>query len=198
MPFDFDIRQPAWLIANEQGALLGMSREADELLKRQPSLQQTIRDWSRTWALAQGGGASPEITLPGDDKMPPLMLEAIPMTATTPVLASAAARQLLLIRVRLLSRTDPVYLPIRPESQFTPAEQRVATLIGEGLPPREIATRLGLSVHTVRSHLKRLLSKTGVHSQAALVRALLSGTIEKPIAEFGLADRARAASQSKR
>jgi DNA-binding CsgD family transcriptional regulator len=40
-----------------------------------------------------------------------------------------------------------------------------------------MATTLGLSVHTVRTHLKRAMVKAGVHSQAALVaRVYSSGT----------------------
>jgi DNA-binding CsgD family transcriptional regulator len=60
---------------------------------------------------------------------------------------------------------------------LTSAEVRVVQTLATGLRPSEMATTLGLSVHTVRTHLKRAMVKAGVHSQAALVaRVYSSGT----------------------
>lgn len=193
MSFDFDLRRPAWLVVNEQGVLLGSSREAGELLSRQSGLQQTIREWSRAWVLAIGSGNVPDSMIAGDERTPQLLLEATPLNASSAAVASAAARQLLLL---ISIKIQPQHDPARPESKFTPAEQRVAALIAEGLPPREIARQLALSVHTVRSHLKRLLAKTGVHSQAALVRTLLAGRSAHTVAESQ--PRAFAATQGER
>jgi DNA-binding CsgD family transcriptional regulator len=38
----------------------------------------------------------------------------------------------------------------------------------------EIATELGLSVHTIRTQLKRAMAKADVHTQAALVATVYS------------------------
>lgn len=52
---------------------------------------------------------------------------------------------------------------------LTIAETRVVQRLATGWLPAEIAASLGLSVHTIRTHLKRAMVKAGVHSQAALV-----------------------------
>lgn len=53
--------------------------------------------------------------------------------------------------------------------QFTPAESRLAELIARGLSPEECASRLGISINTVRSQLRALFAKTGTQRQAELV-----------------------------
>jgi DNA-binding CsgD family transcriptional regulator len=57
---------------------------------------------------------------------------------------------------------------------LTTAEFRVVQQLVTGLRPSEIANSLGLSVHTIRTHLKRAMTKAGVHSQAALVARVYS------------------------
>jgi DNA-binding CsgD family transcriptional regulator len=57
---------------------------------------------------------------------------------------------------------------------LTSAEVRVVQSLVTGLRPFEIAASLGLSVHTIRTHLKRAMVKAGVHSQAALVTRVYS------------------------
>lgn len=56
--------------------------------------------------------------------------------------------------------------------QLTPAEQRLAELLCEGLPPKECAERLDTSINTVRTQLRALFRKTGTERQAELVRLL--------------------------
>jgi DNA-binding CsgD family transcriptional regulator len=57
---------------------------------------------------------------------------------------------------------------------ITPAQLRVARLIIEGHDLVASAARLGVAVATTRTHLQRMFEKVGVHSQPALVRALLT------------------------
>jgi DNA-binding CsgD family transcriptional regulator len=57
---------------------------------------------------------------------------------------------------------------------LSPAQQQVARLIVEGLSVGEIGERLGVSITTARTHLNRVFDKTGVRTQPALVRVLLS------------------------
>jgi DNA-binding CsgD family transcriptional regulator len=56
---------------------------------------------------------------------------------------------------------------------LSPAQQRVAELVSEGMRLGEIAERLGVTLNTVRTHLNRVFEKTGVRTQAALTRVLL-------------------------
>ncbi|MYW02993.1 helix-turn-helix transcriptional regulator, partial [Streptomyces sp. SID3343] len=56
---------------------------------------------------------------------------------------------------------------------LTPAEHRVAQMVGGGATNREIATRLFLSAKTVESTLTRVYRKLGIRSRADLIRLSL-------------------------
>ncbi len=58
---------------------------------------------------------------------------------------------------------------LRTMFDMTVAEARVALLLSKGDGPQEIADALGVSVHTVRSHLKHAYAKAGVADQTGLV-----------------------------
>jgi DNA-binding CsgD family transcriptional regulator len=55
---------------------------------------------------------------------------------------------------------------------LTPAEQRVAHLVGQGLSNPDIAAELFLSRRTVQTHVSRILGKLGLSSRLEIVRAL--------------------------
>jgi DNA-binding CsgD family transcriptional regulator len=55
---------------------------------------------------------------------------------------------------------------------FTTRESQVACALLEGRSPKQTAARLGISVHTVRTHLKKIMETTYARRQAALVRTL--------------------------
>src|SRR3954451_17285904 len=85
----------------------------------------------------------------------------------------AAISRLLTFRVvselRALSR-----LRVRPEAsdpQLTPREAEVLDLLAEGASTAEIAHALSLSTATVRTHVKHVLRKLGVHTRADAVAA---------------------------
>lgn len=58
--------------------------------------------------------------------------------------------------------------------RITPAQMRLAGLIIGGDSLVEAARRLGVSINTARTQLRRMFEKTGVNSQTTLVIALLS------------------------
>ncbi|CAN7649729.1 helix-turn-helix transcriptional regulator [Rhizobium sp. LjRoot254] len=58
---------------------------------------------------------------------------------------------------------------------LSPAQIRLARLIVDGHDLAGAAEILAVSVNTLRTQLQRIFDKTGVRSQAALVRSLLSG-----------------------
>ncbi len=70
---------------------------------------------------------------------------------------------------------------------LTPAEARLAKLIAEGERLDGIAERLGISVHTARTHLKRVFEKTGVERQAELVQMMFGclGMMQDDLAALG-------------
>jgi two-component system response regulator DevR len=61
---------------------------------------------------------------------------------------------------------------------LTVREKEVLRLMAEGLPSRSVAARLGISYTTVRTHIRSLGSKLGVHSKLeAIVKARELGLI---------------------
>lgn len=62
--------------------------------------------------------------------------------------------------------------------ELTPRETEVLQLIGSGLSTNEIAGRLWLSESTVKTHVKRVMSKLALTSRAqAVVVAYESGLV---------------------
>jgi DNA-binding CsgD family transcriptional regulator len=57
---------------------------------------------------------------------------------------------------------------------LSPGQMRLSRLIMQGQELATAAEHLGVTVNTARTQLNRIFEKTGVHSQAALVRRLVS------------------------
>jgi DNA-binding NarL/FixJ family response regulator len=70
---------------------------------------------------------------------------------------------------RLAGRDEPPVRPTNNDIPLTPREREVLVLLGRGLDPTHIAAELGLSIHTARGHVKRILAKLGAHSQLEAV-----------------------------
>jgi DNA-binding CsgD family transcriptional regulator len=61
---------------------------------------------------------------------------------------------------------------------LTPAEERVAALVAEGMTNREVASALFLSERTVEGHLSRIFGKLGIKHRTELAPALASRQIQ--------------------
>jgi len=66
-------------------------------------------------------------------------------------------------------------LPATPGESYglTPREKEILSLLVDGLSMKEIATRLGLSYHTIDTHLRAIYDKLHVHSRTAVVAKAL-------------------------
>jgi DNA-binding CsgD family transcriptional regulator len=53
--------------------------------------------------------------------------------------------------------------------ELTPRQHEVLVLLADGLSSEQIATRLELSIDTVRNHVREILRRLGVHSRIAAV-----------------------------
>ena len=62
----------------------------------------------------------------------------------------------------------------RPQGRLSPVEQRAAELAAEGLPNKQIAQALFVTVKTVEAHLSRAYAKLGVRSRSQLAARLSS------------------------
>jgi DNA-binding CsgD family transcriptional regulator len=72
----------------------------------------------------------------------------------------------------MLRRRDGADGRLLDPYSLTPAEARLATHIGDGGSVADYAVQQKVSEGTVRTHLKAVFAKTGVHRQADLVRLL--------------------------
>jgi DNA-binding CsgD family transcriptional regulator len=68
----------------------------------------------------------------------------------------------------------------RPTERLTPRETEVFQLIARGLPDKEIAAALHLSVRTVQNHAAQVRRKLGIGSRTALVRFALRAPLAHP------------------
>jgi DNA-binding CsgD family transcriptional regulator len=63
-------------------------------------------------------------------------------------------------------------------AQLTSRERQIIALLAEGLPDKQIAKALHLSVRTIEGHLSRIRQKTDLQTRSALIRfALCASTI---------------------
>jgi len=75
---------------------------------------------------------------------------------------------------RVLVGWPAAVLPVRRTSQLdllTEREREVLELISDGVPTAVMAQRLGVSVNTVRTHVRSVLHKLGVHHRTKAAHA---------------------------
>lgn len=177
MFFDLKAGRVAWLVADQQGVITGAVKGSQDFLDTHRGLKAFLSEWSIEWIPIVGGAAQFERRTPGTRELRELRLEAVPIIPFAPTGSSSGKLPAfqMLIRVSLPVEHDQLLTSLQDRFALTAAESKVAVIAAEGHTPMEVARRLGLSVHTVRSHLKRIFVKAGVHSQVGLVRAFLEG-----------------------
>jgi DNA-binding NarL/FixJ family response regulator len=81
----------------------------------------------------------------------------------------------------LRTRTDRDRDLERRVERLTPRELQILDLIARGVASDTIATDLGVSRHTLRTHVQNILTKLAVHSKTeAVVAAIRTGKITPP------------------
>ena len=79
---------------------------------------------------------------------------------------------------RVISRFRSMRPPDPDDARLSPQELRLLASLAEGASYAESATALGVSVNTVRTHIRSIYDKLHVHSKSAAVsKALRSGLI---------------------
>jgi DNA-binding NarL/FixJ family response regulator len=61
--------------------------------------------------------------------------------------------------------SEPEVARTLSDVRMTPREHEVIDLIGEGLSNKEIASRLNIASHTVKSHVRNVMEKLAMHSR---------------------------------
>lgn len=131
-------------------------------------LQQGLDALSRS----AGEGGVRSIPVAAIENRKPLILHLLPLQKTALDIFTRACA--LLIVTPVDRGAVPTAEVLSGLFDLTPAEARVAREIAGGATVETIAHSLGVSQETIRTHLKRTLSKTGLRRQTHLA-ALLAG-----------------------
>jgi NarL family two-component system response regulator LiaR len=110
-------------------------------------------------------------------RLPPGQLEAVLAAGARGVLAKSLPADVLANALLAIHQGETIVSPVfhRPGERAWPGhdlgltarESEVAAFLANGCSNREIADALFISEHTVKTHLKAILRKTGVASRAA-------------------------------
>ncbi len=155
-------------VSSMRGRLRLADAELDQRMVRQ------VRSCVQT---AQGRAAAlgAALTIPRAGRLPLTMIVA-PLRLSGPSGHAAAARPLALIMVRDPEAPTLAATCLRDLFGFTRMEAAIATDLAGGSSLDAVARRRGIGGATVRSHLKRILAKTGTHRQAEAV-ALIARSV---------------------
>jgi DNA-binding CsgD family transcriptional regulator/PAS domain-containing protein len=176
----------AFLLADGEGRVLYSNAAAREIVAARDGLAiengrlvtlSQHRDAAFGKALAQtAAGQGPslrrlEIPRPSRRKSYRAILMPIDDLRSIPLGVAIPAVSILLIDADSFSTPDPEVL--RELFSFTPAEARVSAKLLLGQNAEEIAGESKVSVETVRTHIKRIFSKTATSRQSELVSLIL-------------------------
>ena len=107
---------------------------------------------------------------------------AVVLTHMRPHLAGNVTRSLI---ERVLREPRPEQAPDQRRLQasveaLTQREREVMVMVGEGMSNDDIAVRLALSCHTVKTHVNRAMTKLDAHDRAQLVVIAYESGILRP------------------
>lgn len=101
------------------------------------------------------------------------MARLVPLGETNPCAWAWPTAAVLLLLDEEVREVEAQRIPaLSMRYRLTAAESQLLEQLGNGLGPADIASSNGVSIHTVRTHIKHLFEKTGVSRQADLVRLL--------------------------
>lgn len=179
------------ILLDERGAPIATNRTADEILAMNDGL---VLDWDGpsastprqtgelrglvSGAAATGAGNGTDsggvMRLARPSGRPALEAVVTPIRSeSSPLFDRKATSAIFLTAPDARGERPPEWL--RQIYGLTPTEAEVAARIAKGTSLGEVSEALGITIHTVRGHLKELFRKTGTHRQAELVRVLLTG-----------------------
>jgi DNA-binding CsgD family transcriptional regulator len=108
-----------------------------------------------------------------------LLVTPVPYSGGLRLCASSPAAAVLIIDTQ--AHPDPDVSILREVFSLTPAEARVTGRLSQGQSADEIARQLGVSVETVRTHIRRALSKTATGRQGELISLVLRTAPFRPL-----------------
>lgn len=181
------------LVLDGMGRILEANIMAQTLLRERQSIWRAtdgtlclcgpagraLRQWIRDGAPALGT-VDGMLHVPRSDGRLPISVLPTPVNGPLIGWVSSAPRWLVLLfdpEQRLLPTADV----IARDLGITGREAELAAQLSLGLSLHQVSQRLGISIHTARVHLKSIYAKTGMNSQAQIVRRIVTG----PAAQCG-------------
>ena len=142
----------------------------DRLILDSPAAGQLFGDAMTRMAFGAAAHVQ-SIPMPSNGVSAPLILHLLPVRRAA---QDIFARGLAIVVVTEVGAVGPPDMRVLAGLfDMTPAEARVARALASGKSVEQIAASIGISVETVRTHLKRIMSKTGTKRQGELISLLL-------------------------
>ncbi|HLG98722.1 MAG TPA: helix-turn-helix transcriptional regulator [Bryobacteraceae bacterium] len=175
------------IIASPQGRALVMNRAAESILARKNGLHNGpsgLYAWKSSESNAllgailtasrarDGAAQGPVPILISRDGAVPLRILAAPLPPQSAGTGQQPAVVLFITDPE--DSVEPDTMLLRRAFGLTLAESRIAAGLMQGKSVEDLAAESGLSLNTVRAHLKKVFAKTNTRRQGQLVRVLLS------------------------
>ena len=177
-PFGYVILNESGFVCEISNSALSSLQTADGL-RRLPGGQFEIVDqiWRRLGALAhserQGGPIDGLLHVPRKNQLPlGIAVSRVPGAVKSWLGHSPTWLLFVFDPERRIKASVEILMQ---DLSVTRREAELAALLAEGQDIQSIARRLSISEHTARQHLKCIFMKTDIHSQADLVRRIVSG-----------------------
>lgn len=122
---------------------------------------------------ATRGGTGGSIAISRPSGKPSFSVLVSPILRRVHCLGSSSQPAVLITVADPASSCDANVIALQQTYHLTRAEARVASRLASGATLNDVADQLSISIHTARTHLKRVLAKTGARRQSELMRRLL-------------------------
>jgi DNA-binding CsgD family transcriptional regulator len=169
-------REGYLLVANRR--MHSILQSGDGLLLRDNRLGargncgREIKAWLRDASAASA--ARNQLAVPRPSGLRPYWVTMTPIPSAGAIPFGGAQPLATITAVDPESRAIPDAAAMTAVFGLTPAECRFARLLAGDRTMQETAEELGISPHTAKTHLKRILSKTGARRQSEMISVLLS------------------------
>ena len=156
----------------------GLAIEEGKLVAHTRTDNSALRDAARSLVKAPASIRRLEISRPSGRNPYLAILMPIEDSKTMPLGVSTPGISVLITGTE--SRLEPDMDVLRQLYSLTPAEARVTVELVLGRSIEEIAANSSASITTVRTHVKRVLSKTGTARQGELISTILRSVPFRP------------------
>ncbi len=176
---------PGVVVMGEKGDILLMNQQADEILR---TIQRGRGPLSRTeeGKLIQRLHELQVKILKNVKKASDLdeaspICDLLPLRGTTfslrGILLEGAGQEQapVMILIEPIQERAASHAPPPDEVKLTKREEEICKLISRGLINKEIASALGIGLHTVKDHVKKIMKKLNAGSRAGIVAKIAVG-----------------------